>query len=498
MRAEYKRDLQNNYLILEASKDADPDDYRFKMAEQNEIPGLLPFHSTRKDGVLYLHYEITSRQPLDSMYEKKTMKYDDIILLLKGIRDTLDSLQTFLLDPAQLVFYPEYLYIEPNQHRVQFCYLPGEENYSSITVLAEFILKHLDHRQQEVVVLGYGFYQKVSEENFSLGKTLREILNVKKTENTEESGEQFIYQNQEPGKRVIQTVTQPERFPDDKYASYEGRISEDTYTSYEKQIFGDTYTGNQPYERKQSEFEDNGGLSPEIRSSYGVTHRQRKRKSEKLTDRLFQFIHPAVLLSGLILIVLLEIVFYFGLLTITEAGGIFFLLISVETLINKFWKSSREKKKEDYWMTEDDDEMYQLLQEEMYQMQMPEKESAIEETRCLISPSEVNSMYLVCTNAGTAENIGEDICIGTEPVYVGKIKGESDVILDSPTVSRRHARLECRDGIYYVKDLNSRNGTFCNGTRLKPQEQCAFTQGDEIVFADVQYRAILRHFKQNK
>ena len=88
--------------------------------------------------------------------------------------------------------------------------------------------------------------------------------------------------------------------------------------------------------------------------------------------------------------------------------------------------------------------------------------------------------------------VGQDIFVGSSPVYVGKVKGESDVILDSPTVSRRHARLECREGVYYVKDLNSRNGTFCNGRRLRPQEQCQFVQGDEISFAEIGYRAVLR------
>ena len=73
MNAEYKRDLQNNYLILEAPE-AEEDDYRLRMAEQNEISGLLPFHSARKNGILYLHYEITSRQTLESVYERWAMK----------------------------------------------------------------------------------------------------------------------------------------------------------------------------------------------------------------------------------------------------------------------------------------------------------------------------------------------------------------------------------------------------------------------------------------
>ncbi len=433
MKAEYKRDLQNNYLILEVPGEGEADGYRFRMAEQNSIPGLLPFHSARKDGILYLHYEITSLQPLTGIFEKRTMGYDDILLLLAGIRDVLETMQRYLLDPAQLVFDPEYLYIDSDHRRVHFCYLPGGEGSFSIAMLAEFILKRLDHREPQAVELGYGFYQKAMEENFSLQKTLKEML-AEEREPLRPYGEPHYVK--EPQQNV------PEDSPQEMMEPYE------------------------------------------------VTHRERRKRSSGKVEKLFQIVHPAVLLSTLFLLAVLEIAFYFRLLTLTEAGGIFFLLISVEAMVNKFWKASKEKKNENRWAEEEDEEAYQALQEEMYDV--AGEEPAIGETRCLTPGRAQQGMCLVCTYAGSAGIAGEDIYLDATPVYVGKIKGESDVILDSPTVSRRHARLECRDGVCYVKDLNSRNGTFCNGRRLRPQEQCRFEQGDEIAFAEISYRAVLR------
>lgn len=43
---------------------------------------------------------------------------------------------------------------------------------------------------------------------------------------------------------------------------------------------------------------------------------------------------------------------------------------------------------------------------------------------------------------------------------------ENDVVLDSLTVSREHARLERTDGLF-LEDLGSRNGTFVNGQRVQ-------------------------------
>lgn len=47
-------------------------------------------------------------------------------------------------------------------------------------------------------------------------------------------------------------------------------------------------------------------------------------------------------------------------------------------------------------------------------------------------------------------------------------------------VSRRHAILFYRDGVYGVEDLGSANGTFVNGQRLGSQQVSALAHGDEL------------------
>lgn len=549
MKAEYKRDLQNNFLILEAPQDAEEESCRFQMAMRNEIPGLLPFHSTRKDGVLYLNYEITSRHPVETVYEKKTMKYEDIVFLLTGIAGVLDSIQKYLLDPAELIFDPGFLYLDTACSRVLFCYLPGGGNCFPISLLAEFILKRLDHTDQQAVALGYDLYQRTLEENFSLQKLLRNALGAAQAARQMDSG--ITGMNGRPGSGVTGMNGRPgsgatgmngrpgsgaaagmagadgNRDAAGGAAGAAGRTgsevagvtarsaggssgrrglpAEDVYaeepagnareprrrgTAESARDYGDTYADSYAAPGGAARVDLAEGVPPEIRESYEVTHLERGKRPQKKLDRLFQLIHPGVLLSSLFLLAVLEIAFYFGMINITEAGGIFFLLISVETMINKFWKSSRERESRPQWDAEDEEGLYEALQEEMYEP--PQDRETVGETRCLAPAQEAERLSLICVSAGDSGAAGPDILIGEEPVYIGKLKGESDVLLDSPTVSRRHARLACRDGTYYVKDLNSRNGTFCNGRKLQPQEQCEFTQGDQIAFAEVVYRAVLR------
>lgn len=64
---------------------------------------------------------------------------------------------------------------------------------------------------------------------------------------------------------------------------------------------------------------------------------------------------------------------------------------------------------------------------------------------------------------------------GTSPLSVGRSL-DNDVIVDGPSVSRRHARLVPRGTHWLLEDLNSTHGTFVNGHRvsaslLRPGDQ---------------------------
>ncbi|HEY2475264.1 MAG TPA: FHA domain-containing protein [Candidatus Cybelea sp.] len=66
---------------------------------------------------------------------------------------------------------------------------------------------------------------------------------------------------------------------------------------------------------------------------------------------------------------------------------------------------------------------------------------------------------------------------GRAPFYVGRAK-DAAVSLSDPEVSRRHARFSSHDGVVYVEDCRSRNGTFLNGRRIS--DAIEVRQGDEI------------------
>ncbi|MDO3386405.1 FHA domain-containing protein [Gilvimarinus sp. SDUM040013] len=64
---------------------------------------------------------------------------------------------------------------------------------------------------------------------------------------------------------------------------------------------------------------------------------------------------------------------------------------------------------------------------------------------------------------------------------------ECDVSLAAAHLSRRHARLDVKDGVLYVQDLGSANGTYLNG---KPVTEARVKRGDELRFDTLSFGVI--------
>ncbi len=73
------------------------------------------------------------------------------------------------------------------------------------------------------------------------------------------------------------------------------------------------------------------------------------------------------------------------------------------------------------------------------------------------------------------------------PFVIGKRREEADLVLEDRSVSRIHARILEEEGNIYLEDLNSTNGTFKNGLRMRPYEKRRLEKEDELRFGKVEY-----------
>lgn len=178
MEISYRRELEHNYLVLE--QEHYEENYQTEMIIKNKIPGLLECRLSRVNQRASLRYEITSKQNLRLVLERKRLSGYELRSLLEGIRTAAHSCGEYLLDPRFLLLAPEFLYLDPDEWSFLFCFFPqAEEEEYSLFSLAEYLLDHLDRQDPGAVTLGYEFYREAGEENPSLDRLLEK--------NTEES-----------------------------------------------------------------------------------------------------------------------------------------------------------------------------------------------------------------------------------------------------------------------------------------------------------------------
>ncbi len=80
------------------------------------------------------------------------------------------------------------------------------------------------------------------------------------------------------------------------------------------------------------------------------------------------------------------------------------------------------------------------------------------------------------------------VTINRDLTLVGRKKGLCDLIIDNSSISKLHCAIAKTDGLLFIRDLGSTNGTKVNGQRVT---RGALLPGDELAFANARFRVHL-------
>lgn len=89
---------------------------------------------------------------------------------------------------------------------------------------------------------------------------------------------------------------------------------------------------------------------------------------------------------------------------------------------------------------------------------------------------------LIPVDGGIAIELTRDITL------VGRKTGVCDLVIERGSVSKMHCLIVKTDGLLFIRDLGSTNGTKVNGQRIS---RGALLPGDELAFAGAKFRVHL-------
>ena len=454
MRAEYKRDMNHNYLILYGEDEINTDSYQVRMLVGNVIPSLLKCRIQGMDGRFLVYFDITSKQALSVLYEEKKMGVEDLRLIFGGFVKAMEDAAEYLMNPGQFIISPEYIYTDIEKQEIYFCMMPGYEKdiKEQFQFLTEYILPKIDHQDQDAVILGYGVYKRAMEDSFHLEHIKEELYKTQGQQGT--------------------TTTKAEQM---KTESEQRQESEDF--NPEEEGFWENEEINQEFVRDGE-----------------------KSKRLSLPQKTGVIVLAAILLCGIAATTLM------GYLPYLETGTILGIIIVLVACVMLFVYVSKIKKKPGALRqgreeerdkpkgitgkvpTDQTDQSQNTIQSVVKSTNKPVAKSSqlhadYGETVVLSAGAVSGPASLVSKEPGELATIyiNEDLTV------IGKLETACDAVISLPTVSRIHAKIRKKEDAYYLTDMNSRNGTAVKGRLLLPDEEYRLEPEDEVDFAQARY-----------
>ncbi len=489
MEVRYKREMNHNYMILDAPEGENG--YECRMLAGNQIEGLLKFRVRHSEEKREFYYEITSRQPLNRILEKQKATGEEVRRVLLAVVTAVSRIEEYLLTEEQLLLAPEYIYVDPDRFTVELCLLPGYtcDWASELSSLLQFLLEKVDHQDREGVILAYNLYQESRKENYGAADLLKHLL----------PGEDRIFSAGKKNPETEKTKNSNQSLGDKSVGT--GGFREELSARKEwKQEWKQEETQNERKEQPEN-------LPPQTKTRKS-NHRRRM----------------SVFIKGLCVLAAGETVLWYltgsmGLRRYGSAAAIVFLALLFLMCLFSGKNASEEREKsskkvfsrgsetglgdhilvsqEPSFSTQDTGAgagtspwELQVESEDACRARLQQKEEEImqksrEEGTVLLGSFGKSDIIGVLEPLGRE---GESIEISYVPFVIGKHPELTDCCLNRPTVSRLHLRIDKKENVCIITDLNSTNGTTVNTYQLQANETVSIKTGDTIHLADLGFR----------
>ncbi len=422
-RAEFVNDLRCNYLTV--PYEGREDDFALRMLTENVTEGFLPVELRRMDGQAYLYYNISGMQNMETIYAEKTIDREGFQTFMWHLHEAIEQSRELFLPGEGICLEPSVLFWNLGIRRWEFVYLPG---------------------------LNDGEMTRMQSGREQLAEFL-----------------------------VMRIDYADKKLTDIAYRFYEeicaGRMHPDIFLEREDIKTGEGWEDEQAQEiGKAADILSQGQEMEE----WEEKEREGKPEAEKASGGggprgILVILWCAAVAGTLFLGRTMQDVFLPGGAVI----GLLTVLLLISLLKGKRSRKDSEPGQEDMIYMEEENIYIPYETEDKETGETMEGEKTV--YMDIIRSEQERKLY------GTGKFRRQKICLDGLPCVIGKDQTLADHIITDESVSRMHARFFADQEMIWMQDLNSTNGTYHNGLRLRPNGKAMLEPEDEVGFGRVQF-----------
>lgn len=477
MEKQYKKSDYHNYIIFSVE-----DKYSMEqnMMAHNAIAGVLSGSFYKEMDHTYMQYEIDGCTSFIQYVKKNEIKREYLLSIFQTILITIKEMNQYLIPASRLLLEEECIFVQNDTQQIQFCCIPGYEKdiMKQLKELTEFLLKYVDHKEQDAVLFIYGFYQLLEQQNVSMAMVERYIKHEQEKEET--------------------TVFEDKNKKDNRYI-YEQNLENKTVNHFENyRENGKQNLNRNIYFNQQEQIENDSNIEkeeriPSIKEEIKKEEKQKKNiwnnhknkipnfyKESKNKKHTYHYLIQSIHMFINIIVFFISIRFVWIKEWKNLVIGLLLLLVSIYIV----WERQRTYQKK----------IPKVKEERINKKNrviINEKENLRGEETVLLSHIKQDKSMMNMPVLKPNNKQKKTIMIYQTPLVIGSLEEAVDIVLKEKGVSRIHTSIEKEGEQFYIRDLNSTNGTMWNGEMLQAQIPKKIQQGDKIKIGTEEYEFFL-------
>ena len=120
----YESAQQNSYLAVAFGNEQNVIHYQLEMITSNEVSHFLNSRKQIRNGEIIVYYQISSKIPLGQMLERNKIQKAQVLCIMEGAIQAMKDALEYQLNLKGLVMDADYIYVNPSTFEPYFIYLP--------------------------------------------------------------------------------------------------------------------------------------------------------------------------------------------------------------------------------------------------------------------------------------------------------------------------------------------------------------------------------------